>query len=323
MPLEGTVTVLFSDISASTEMIGRVGDVAGERVIVEHLGRLRDVLINHGGQEIKPTGDGLMVAFRSTLDAIHCAVAMQQDAEWHGRHATEPLGLKIGIHAGEGLPRDGDYYGLWVVVAKRLCEVSQRGQILTTELVRQLVGPRTEQALRTLGGFELKGISEPTDVVEVEWDPVEEPGGSIADRILLIDDDDANIMLLDRLLRRAGYQNLSSTTDSRQALSMFLAEQPDLVLLDLAMPFLDGYQVMEQLQARIQPDGYLPILVLTADVSPDSMKRALAMGARDFLTKPFDPTEVLLRIRNLLETRALYLALQARTDDLESKLRNL
>jgi class 3 adenylate cyclase/CheY-like chemotaxis protein len=315
MAFEGTVTVLFTDLVASTEMIGRVGDTAGERVVVEHLSRLRDVLINHGGQEIKPTGDGLMVAFRSSLDAVRCAVAMQQDAESHGRQAPEPLGLKIGIHAGEGLPRDGDYYGLWVVVARRLCEIAQSGQILTTELVNQLVGSRSERPLDPLGEFELKGIPEPVRVVEVGWDPVAQPPASSTDRILMIDDEEANILVLDRLLTRAGYQNLYSTTDPRQALNMFLAEQPDLILLDLSMPYLDGFEVMQQLQARMQPNGYLPILVLTADVSPDAMKRALAMGARDFITKPFDPTEVLLRIRNLLETRALYLRLEAKLQE--------
>jgi CheY-like chemotaxis protein len=292
-----------------------VGDASGERILVDHLNHLRDVLINHGGQEIKPTGDGLMVAFRSSLDAIRCAVAMQQDAEWQGRHGNERLGLKIGIHAGEGAPQDGDYYGLWVVVARRLCEVAQKGQILTTDLIRQLVGPRTERQLRPLGEFELKGVPEPVNVVEVGWEPVDVPAPSSKECILIVDDEEANVLVLDRLLRRSGYQNLVSTPDARKALDLFLTEQPDLVLLDLAMPHLDGFQVMQQLQARMQPGGYLPILVLTADVTPEAMKRALAMGARDFITKPFDPTEVLLRIRNLLETRALYLELEAKLRD--------
>ena len=315
MPLDGTVTVLFTDLAASTEMIGRVGDASGERILVDHLNHLRDVLINHGGQEIKPTGDGLMVAFRSSLDAIQCAVAMQQDAEWQGRHGNERLGLRIGLHAGEGAPQDGDYYGLWVVVARRLCEVAQTGQILTTDLIRQLVGPRTEHPLRPVGEFELKGIPDPVNVVEVGWEPVDESAPVNKELILIVDDEQANVLVLDRLLRRSGYQNLVSTTDSRRALDLFLTEQPDLVLLDLAMPHLDGFQVMQQLQARMQPGGYLPILVLTADVTPEAMKRALAMGARDFITKPFDPTEVLLRIRNLLETRALYLELEAKLRD--------
>ena len=318
MPLSGTVTVLFTDVAGSTEMIGRVGDASGERILVDHLNHLRDVLINHGGQEIKPTGDGLMVAFRGSLDAINCAIAMQQDAEWQGRNSNERLGLKIGIHAGEGTPKDGDYYGLWVVVAKRLCEVAQGGQILTSELVRQLVGPRTDQELRPLGEFELKGIPEPVPVVEVSWDAVEQPTPKNAEKILMVDDEEANLLVLDRLLRRNGYQDLIPTTDPRKALDLFIAEQPDLVLLDLSMPYLDGFEVMQQLQARMQPGGYLPILVLTADVTPEAMKRALAMGARDFVTKPFDPTEVLLRIRNLLETRALYLELEKRVRDSEN-----
>jgi class 3 adenylate cyclase/CheY-like chemotaxis protein len=318
MPPAGTVTVLFTDLAASTEMIGRVGDASGERILADHLNHLRDVLINHGGQEVKPTGDGLMVAFRSSLDAVNCAVALQQDAEWHGRHGTERLGLKVGIHAGEATPQDGDYYGLWVVVARRLCEVAQAGQILTTELVRQLAGPRSGQEMKPLGEFDLKGIADPVAVVEVGWSPVDEPAHSNSQKILMVDDEEANLLVLDRLLRRSGYENLVATTDPRRVLDLFLAEQPDLVLLDLSMPYLDGFEVMQQLQARMQPGGYLPILVLTADVTPEAMKRALAMGARDFITKPFDPTEVLLRIRNLLETRALYLELQAKLEGSEN-----
>ncbi|OGW67195.1 MAG: hypothetical protein A3H49_05425, partial [Nitrospirae bacterium RIFCSPLOWO2_02_FULL_62_14] len=105
-------------------------------------------------------------------------------------------------------------------------------------------------------------------------------------KILIVDDEEANVQLLEQLLRREGYARITSTTDPRQALPIFQKVQPDLLLLDLMMPHLDGYAVMKQLKPRIPPGGFLPILVITADVSPPTKHRALADGATDFLTKP-------------------------------------
>ena len=140
-------------------------------------------------------------------------------------------------------------------------------------------------------------------------------------RILIVDDQEANVFLLEGLLQRAGYTNFKSTTDSLQVMTLFGETHPDLILLDLMMPHLDGYQVMELLKPLIPEGTYLPILVLTADVNLQAKQRALAGGAKDFLTKPFDSTEVLLRIRNLLETRFLHLQLQDQNQNLEEKVR--
>ena len=126
-------------------------------------------------------------------------------------------------------------------------------------------------------------------------------------RILVVDDERANVVLLERILEQDGYTNLRSTTDAHQAATLYDEFAPDLVLLDLHMPGLDGFAVMEQLEGRIPSDSFLPILILTADIRPEIKRRALSAGAKDFVTKPFDRTEVLLRIQNLLETRFLHL----------------
>jgi putative two-component system response regulator len=140
-------------------------------------------------------------------------------------------------------------------------------------------------------------------------------------RLLIVDDQEANVVLLERILQRAGYTRLKSLTDPRAFMSFYSIFQPDLILLDLHMPHLDGFAVMEQLAPAL-PDGtYLPILVLTADITPEAKQRALSSGAKDFLTKPFDPTEVLLRIGNLLETRYLHLQLRDQNQILEQKVR--
>jgi DNA-binding response OmpR family regulator len=124
--------------------------------------------------------------------------------------------------------------------------------------------------------------------------------------------------LLERILQAGGYANLSSTTDPRQAIDFFTKYQPDLILLDLMMPELDGLALLTQLRSRIPENTYLPIMVLTADVSAKAKQQSLSLGAKDFLTKPFDTTEVLLRVCNLLETRWLSVELQKHIDALKN-----
>jgi putative two-component system response regulator len=139
-------------------------------------------------------------------------------------------------------------------------------------------------------------------------------------RIMIVDDQDSNVRLLEKILKRAGYTNLKSIQDPRLVLESFLEHQPDLILLDLQMPHLDGIGVMKQLAPHIPAGDYVPILVLTADILPAARQAALSIGARDFLTKPFDAAEVLLRIHNLLETRSLYVKLQNTNEMLEAKV---
>jgi signal transduction histidine kinase len=140
-------------------------------------------------------------------------------------------------------------------------------------------------------------------------------------RILVIDDDPSNVLLVERLLAEAGYANLRSTTDSRRAVAHCVEFRPDLIVLDLVMQHLDGVQLLRELRWHTALETYLPILVLTADIAPESRRRALAAGANDFVTKPFDPAEVVLRVRNLLETRSLHAELRRRNQDLEAQVR--
>lgn len=124
--------------------------------------------------------------------------------------------------------------------------------------------------------------------------------------ILIIDDEEANVELLESFLAEGGYENVTSTRDPGQVLPLYDRLRPDLILLDLHMPHMDGFAVMRQLAGRIPEDEFVPILVLTADITPVAKQRALTGGANDFLSKPLDEVEVLLRIRNLLETRFLH-----------------
>lgn len=155
-------------------------------------------------------------------------------------------------------------------------------------------------------------------------------------RILIVDDEEANVTLLRRILEPHGFENLAVASGGREGLERFDETRPDLVLLDLLMPGMDGYEFLEELQGRVPPGAYLPILVLTSDHTHQAKRRALSGGASDFLTKPLSPSEVRLRVSNLLQTRMLQKKLrhqnllledqklllehrvQARTKDLEA-----
>jgi len=123
-------------------------------------------------------------------------------------------------------------------------------------------------------------------------------------KILIVDDLEANIVLIERMLRGVGYDAFTSTMDSSEVCELHRKNRYDLILLDLQMPGMDGFQVMEKLK-EIETDGYLPVLVITAQ--PAHKLRALKAGARDFVSKPFDLAEVLIRVYNMLEVRLLHL----------------
>ncbi len=139
-------------------------------------------------------------------------------------------------------------------------------------------------------------------------------------KILIVDDEPSNVRLLERILEMSGCKNIRGITDSRQALPTYFDFEPDIVLLDLNMPHFDGFAIMQQLGMAVT-DDFLPILVLTADMTSETRRRALAGGAKDFVIKPLDHTEVVLRIRNLLETRLLHLGMQRQNSILEDQVR--
>lgn len=125
-------------------------------------------------------------------------------------------------------------------------------------------------------------------------------------RILAIDDEPANLALVTAVLLREGYTQVETLTDPRHAAERHLAFGPDLVLLDLMMPSIDGYALLDTLGRLTNADDLVPIMVLTADTSIEAKRRALALGARDIVTKPFDVFEFALRVANLIELRMLF-----------------
>jgi PAS domain S-box-containing protein len=135
--------------------------------------------------------------------------------------------------------------------------------------------------------------------------------------ILIVDDQEANVTLLEQMLRQAGYARVASTRDPREVCALHRSNRYDLIVLDLQMPGMDGFQVMEGLKTNAA-DAYLPVLVITAQ--PGHKLRALQAGARDFISKPFDLVEVRARIRNLVEVRLLYKELESYSELLEKRV---
>jgi putative two-component system response regulator len=145
---------------------------------------------------------------------------------------------------------------------------------------------------------------------------------TVADaRILILDDDAQIIRLLERILRGAGYTHVHAADDPRHALPLFREHQPDLLMLDLHMPYLDGLAVLRQIQPRIEAHEFLPIIFLTGDESAAAKQSALEAGASDFLTKPFDAAEVVLRIRNLLQLRRTHAELHGIVQNTKARLK--
>src|SRR5271165_722035 len=139
-------------------------------------------------------------------------------------------------------------------------------------------------------------------------------------RILVVDDKDANVRLIEGMLRVAGYASVESTTNPTEVCELHCKDRYSLILLDLQMPVMDGFQVMEDLK-EIEEDGYLPVLVITAQ--PDHKLRALQAGAKDFVSKPFDMAELQARVHNILEVRLLHLEAKNSNKVLEGMSREL
>jgi putative two-component system response regulator len=157
------------------------------------------------------------------------------------------------------------------------------------------------------------------EIQGLKIDPVDESDALDAS-ILFVDDEPVNVKLLDRALGNNGYRNLLSTTDPRTVLDLFQKHEPDLIILDLNMPHMDGFEVMRQLRS-LGRDDLPPILILTAQYDQEHRVRALQSGASDYVTKPFSVEELLARVRNLIQVRLYHKYMRGRTKWLEEKVR--
>jgi tetratricopeptide (TPR) repeat protein len=169
----------MTDLVGSTSLESRVGPTVADELRREHFAVLRSAIEDSGGDEVKNLGDGLMVVFASAAAAVGCAALMQQRMDRRNRGAEEQLGVRVGIALGDVSREEGDYFGMPVNEAARLCNACSGGQILTGEIVRLMVGSRSEHSFRSVGALELKGIPEPVPAFEVEWHPLEAEAAAV------------------------------------------------------------------------------------------------------------------------------------------------
>jgi class 3 adenylate cyclase len=185
---DGTVTLLFSDIENSTRLNERLGDRRWLEVLEAHNSIVRAQVGEHGGYEVKSQGDGFMIAFPSARQAVSCAVDIQRALARRAANGELPVRVRIGIHTGEAIQQDGDFFGRSVVTAARLADRAEGGEILVSSLVRTLVeSAGGDTALQDAGEAELKGLSGRQRLFRVAWgtavDPLaNRPEGSAAPR---------------------------------------------------------------------------------------------------------------------------------------------
>ena len=168
-PRGGLQTLLFTDMESSTSLTQQLGDAHAQELVRAHNSIVRDALSDHGGSEIKHTGDGIMATFPSAARAIDCAIAIQRGCDTHAvEHPTAPLRMRIGLNAGEPVAEERDLFGTAVQLAARVCANAGPGQILVSDVVRQLAAGK-RFLWSDMGHVALRGFDDPVRLYEVKW----------------------------------------------------------------------------------------------------------------------------------------------------------
>jgi len=216
------INVVFTDLVGSTEMSNRLGPEKTEELRVVHFGLLRAAMEAHGGTEVKNLGDGLMIVFPSLGSALDGSVAMQQAIERHNSSGKEPLGVRVGIAAGDATEEDDDYFGEPVVESARLCAKCESGQIIVSQLL-SMIARNSGHTFTSIGDLELRGVPEPVPSMTVDWEPVEVAGAvPIPERLVR----DMDLRIAGRVDELDGLTQALKDTESGSRRVSFLAGEP-------------------------------------------------------------------------------------------------
>ncbi len=266
-----TLTILFSDVVRSTELLARLGDREAERVRAAHYDDMREQVDRFAGTVIKTLGDGLMATFDAARNAIDCAVGMQMESQHQGP-GDSPLSIRVGVSTGDVALCDGDCHGLGVVQASRLCAVAGSGQILISASTHQVSGG--PEGARTVGPLELKGIPNPVEAWEVPWTP-EAPAkvrAVLADDAVLVREGIAHV------LEAAGIEVVAQASDGEELVRLAAELRPDIAIVDVRMPpthTTEGLDAAERMRAH---NPHLGLMVLSQEVESASAGRLLKLG---------------------------------------------
>ena len=267
------MAVLFTDMVGSTTLLSELGASAADELRDRHFSEMRSALAVHHGTEVKTLGDGMMAVFESATDALACAVTMQQaSAAQSRRDSGMRQDIRIGLSVGEATVENGDYFGIPVVEASRLCAAADDGQILVTDLVRAIVASRDPHRLEPVGELTLKGLPAPTTAWEVGWDPDEDT----ALRVALADDSALLREGIARALAQEGIDVVFQASDAEELLAGLAGARPHAVVIDVRMPpthTTEGLDAAERIKAD-HPD--VGVLVLSATLQEEAARRLLA-----------------------------------------------
>jgi DNA-binding NarL/FixJ family response regulator/class 3 adenylate cyclase len=235
--MAGTTTIVVTDVATSTEMLTAAGDDKGAAVITAHLRLLRDTIERHGGRVSKTLGDGVMALFDSAYEATRAAIALQQDADLAGRRSGHALPLRVGCNVGEVVVDEDhsteDVFGAAVVLAHRICAQAEAGQILASDIVRVLVGNRSDVEFAPLGAITCKGFADPIEVSAIPWVPLPD----VAPCRVVVADDAALVRSgVVRLLVDEGFDVVGEAADADTLLTLVNETRPGLVVTDIRMP---------------------------------------------------------------------------------------
>ena len=264
-----TVTVLFTDVCGSTELMGRLGPAAAENLRSRHFADMRGALAVHRGIEVKTLGDGFMAVFESAVDAVSCAVTMQRAAL-----RLPGVAIRVGVSAGEASCVEGDYFGAPIVEASRLCAAADPGQILVADVLRLLIGAGGMHRLQRLEPLELKGLAGPAAVCAVHWDDQEDIGL----RVALIDDSALLRAGIAQVLESEGMAVVLQASDAEGLHEALPAAAPHVVILDVRMPpthTIEGLLAAERIRREAPEIG---VLLLSAEVQAGAARRLLDTG---------------------------------------------